>query len=84
VTGLAALRAAQARVQGSEQATGDNRAERDAIVVRLAAELGVTYKELAAETGLSFQAIGKIVSAGGVRRYRPRGSGASPNTGEDT
>ena len=44
---------------------------RDQLVLNLA-RLGVTYAEIAAIAGITDRAVGKVVRAAGVRRYRQR------------
>jgi hypothetical protein len=68
----AQLRAMQETVAAADAAADAARDDRDKVIIRLAAEHELTYQELAAITGLSVAAIGKIVKAGGVRRYRER------------
>jgi hypothetical protein len=79
---LAGLRSAQARLARAEARADLMRAERDELIVTLAAD-GSTYREIARAAGLSLAAIGKIASAGGIRRYRPREGGEPTLTGDE-
>ena len=78
------LRDKHRRLTRAENRVDRLRAERDAEIVDLARK-GHRYRDLAEAIGLSLAAIGKIASAGGIRRYKARDSGTSPPTltGED-
>ncbi len=78
------LRDKQRRLTRAENRADRLRAERDAEIVDLARK-GHRYRDLADAIGLSLAAIGKIASAGGIRRYRARRSGPPPPklTGEN-
>lgn len=78
---LAGLRSAQGRLHRAEARADLMRAERDTLIVALARE-GHSYRQLAEAAGLSLAAIGKITSAGGIRRYKTRDSGETTLTGE--
>ena len=63
------LRDKQRRLTRAENRADRLRAERDAEIVDLARK-GHRYRDLADAIGLSLAAIGKIASAGGIRRYQ--------------
>jgi hypothetical protein len=75
------LRAARRRLEVAEARAAIARAERDAILVTLASDTRASYAELAAVSGLSVSAVAKIIKAGGVRRYRPRGERGNHDDG---
>jgi hypothetical protein len=66
---LAALGSVSTHQRAAERLASDLRNTRDRLVIELA-RLAVPFKDIAAATGTTPQAVGKLARAAGIRRYR--------------